>query len=100
MLGVFAEFERSIIQERVRAGLARAKSEGKTLGRPRVGNRHQDHAGERNRYDKGREDAWSRCGHRSPHLPSKRGDNAPQSVSYFTFGRRKICKPYLTEAGR
>ena len=36
MLGVFAEFERSIIQERVRAGLARAKSEGKRLGRPRV----------------------------------------------------------------
>ena len=29
MLGVFAEFERSIIQERVRAGLARAKGEGK-----------------------------------------------------------------------
>jgi DNA invertase Pin-like site-specific DNA recombinase len=29
MLGVFAEFERSIIQERVRAGLARARSEGK-----------------------------------------------------------------------
>src|SRR5499426_1510913 len=34
MLGVFAEFERSIIQERVRAGLKRAKSEGKRLGRP------------------------------------------------------------------
>ncbi|MFZ2081952.1 MAG: recombinase family protein [Xanthobacteraceae bacterium] len=33
MLGVFAEFERSIIQERVRAGLRRAKAEGKTLGR-------------------------------------------------------------------
>jgi DNA invertase Pin-like site-specific DNA recombinase len=32
MLGVFAEFERAIIQERVRAGLARAKSEGKRLG--------------------------------------------------------------------
>jgi DNA invertase Pin-like site-specific DNA recombinase len=29
MLGVFAEFERSIIQERVRAGLRRAVSEGK-----------------------------------------------------------------------
>ena len=29
MLGVFAEFERSIIQERVRAGLKRARSEGK-----------------------------------------------------------------------
>ncbi len=34
MMGVFAEFERSIIQERVRAGLARARSEGKRLGRP------------------------------------------------------------------
>src|SRR5262249_45685486 len=28
MMGVFAEFERSIIQERVRAGLRRAKAEG------------------------------------------------------------------------
>ena len=37
MLGVFGEFERSMIQERVRAGLKRAKAEGKTLGRPRVG---------------------------------------------------------------
>ena len=36
MLGVFAEFERAMIQERVRAGLARAKSEGKRLGRPRI----------------------------------------------------------------
>ena len=31
-----AEFERSIIQERVRAGLRRAKSEGKRLGRPPI----------------------------------------------------------------
>jgi DNA invertase Pin-like site-specific DNA recombinase len=36
MMGVFAEFERSMIQERVRAGLARARSEGKQLGRPRI----------------------------------------------------------------
>ena len=36
MMGVFAEFERSMIQERVRAGLKRAKAEGKTLGRPRI----------------------------------------------------------------
>jgi DNA invertase Pin-like site-specific DNA recombinase len=28
MMGVFAEFERSIIQERVRAGLRRAKDDG------------------------------------------------------------------------
>lgn len=36
MLGVFAEFERSMISERVRAGLARARSQGKRLGRPPI----------------------------------------------------------------
>jgi DNA invertase Pin-like site-specific DNA recombinase len=36
MLGVFAEFERAMIQDRVKAGLARARAAGKTLGRPRV----------------------------------------------------------------
>ena len=36
MLDVFAEFERSMIQERVNTGLIRARAEGKQLGRPRV----------------------------------------------------------------
>jgi DNA invertase Pin-like site-specific DNA recombinase len=36
MTGVFAEFERAIIIERVKAGLKRAKAEGKQLGRPRL----------------------------------------------------------------
>ena len=36
MCGVFAEFERSIIQERIRAGLARVKADGKRLGRPKA----------------------------------------------------------------
>jgi DNA invertase Pin-like site-specific DNA recombinase len=35
MLGAFAEFERAMIRERTMAGLARARAEGKTLGRPR-----------------------------------------------------------------
>jgi DNA invertase Pin-like site-specific DNA recombinase len=39
---VFAEFERSMIQERVRAGLARARSEGKRLGRPSLPQETQD----------------------------------------------------------
>jgi DNA invertase Pin-like site-specific DNA recombinase len=34
MMGVFAEFERAIIVERVKAGLARARAQGKRLGRP------------------------------------------------------------------
>jgi DNA invertase Pin-like site-specific DNA recombinase len=36
MLGVFAEFERAIIVERVHAGLRRARAQGKRLGRPSV----------------------------------------------------------------
>jgi len=36
LCGVFAELERSIIQERVRAGLERARAKGKTLGRPKT----------------------------------------------------------------
>ena len=36
MLGVFSEFERTMIQERVRAGLATAKANGKRLGRPPI----------------------------------------------------------------
>src|SRR5437660_2008316 len=36
MMGVFAEFERAMIRERVLAGLAGARSEGKTLGRRRL----------------------------------------------------------------
>ena len=32
MIGVFAEFERSMIRERVKAGLARAVAQGKVLG--------------------------------------------------------------------
>jgi len=34
MMGVFAEFERAMIVERVKSGLARARSQGKRLGRP------------------------------------------------------------------
>jgi DNA invertase Pin-like site-specific DNA recombinase len=36
MCAVFAEFERNMIVERVSAGMARAKSAGKTFGRPKV----------------------------------------------------------------
>jgi DNA invertase Pin-like site-specific DNA recombinase len=36
MMGVFAEFERTMIKERVMAGLARARAQGKQLGRPKV----------------------------------------------------------------
>lgn len=34
VVGAFAEFERSLIIERIRAGIARRKKEGKFLGRP------------------------------------------------------------------
>ena len=34
LLAIFAEFEREIVRERVRAGLAHARQNGKPLGRP------------------------------------------------------------------
>ncbi|ANT53528.1 recombinase family protein [Mesorhizobium amorphae] len=36
MMGVFAEFERAMISERVKSGLNTARAKGKKLGRPRV----------------------------------------------------------------
>lgn len=46
MMGVFAEFERGMIQERVRAGMARAKKSGtksgKAIGRPVVATAVED----------------------------------------------------------
>jgi putative DNA-invertase from lambdoid prophage Rac len=36
MLSVFAEFEREILRERVRAGIAQARKEGRPHGRPRM----------------------------------------------------------------
>jgi DNA invertase Pin-like site-specific DNA recombinase len=36
IIGAMAEFERAIIQERVRAGLRNAQARGKRLGRTRV----------------------------------------------------------------
>jgi DNA invertase Pin-like site-specific DNA recombinase len=40
LLAVFAEFEREILRERVRAGLAHAQQNGKKLGRPTTAARH------------------------------------------------------------
>jgi DNA invertase Pin-like site-specific DNA recombinase len=37
MMGVFAEFERAMIRERVCAGLDKARAKGTRLGRPQVG---------------------------------------------------------------
>ena len=36
MMGVFAEFERAMIRERVNSGIARAKAKGQRFGRPKV----------------------------------------------------------------
>ena len=42
LLAVFAEFEREILRERVRAGLAHARQNGKRLGRPLTAALHAD----------------------------------------------------------
>lgn len=42
MLAVFAEFERDILRDRVKAGIAQARKEGRPHGRPRTIARHVD----------------------------------------------------------
>ena len=42
MLAIFAEFEREILRERVRAGIAQARKEGRPHGRPRTASRRAD----------------------------------------------------------
>jgi len=42
LLSVFAEFEREILGERVRAGLAHARQNGKRLGRPATATMHAE----------------------------------------------------------
>ena len=65
MLGVFAEFERSIIQGRIAAGIARARAQGtrsgkpigrgtRVKGRPGQGSGHPGGAGERQGHFEGR----------------------------------------------
>jgi DNA invertase Pin-like site-specific DNA recombinase len=42
LLAIFAEFEREVLRERTRAGLAEARQNGKRLGRPETAARHAD----------------------------------------------------------
>ena len=42
LLAIFAEFEREILRERVRAGLEHARQNGQRLGRPRTAYIHAD----------------------------------------------------------
>ena len=51
--GAFAEFERSMIRQRVHAGLKRAVEAGKTLGRPRISEKIEQRITEQLRAGKG-----------------------------------------------
>ena len=51
--GAFAEFERSMIRQRINAGLKRAVEAGKTLGRPRISGKVEKHIQEQLRAGKG-----------------------------------------------
>ena len=51
--GAFAEFERSMIRQRINAGLKRAVEAGKTLGRPRISDKVETRIQEQLRAGKG-----------------------------------------------
>ena len=61
MMGVFAEFERAMIRERVKSGLARAKASGKTLGRPTIERRRKRRSSRLARRQGGRRQARGPC---------------------------------------
>lgn len=42
MLSVFSEFERDMLRERIRAGIAQAKKKGRAHGRPRTALKHKE----------------------------------------------------------
>ena len=42
MIAIFAEFERSLLQERIKAGMDHARSKGKSLGCPSISPDTQD----------------------------------------------------------
>jgi len=81
MMGVFAEFERAMIQERVRAGLARARSEGKRLGRPPIA----PCAGETNPCGSG--DSWAAW--HTGHCRAVRRQSIDSAAHQPPFRRRK-----------
>jgi DNA invertase Pin-like site-specific DNA recombinase len=71
MMGVFAEFERAMIRERVNAGLKRARAQGRVGGRPRIdagleAQIKESPGGARQaRRESDRREAWHRGGHRA-----------------------------------
>jgi hypothetical protein len=85
--GAFAEFERSMIRQRVHAGLKRAVEAGKTLGRPRISaaveKRIQTQLRDRQGHHQGCPRSWRRHRHRAAHCP---GDGSP-------FRRRGRVRP-------
>ena len=63
MLGVFAEFERAMIQSRVAAGLARARAAGVRLGRTEGGRRDSGPSRRRGRGPEDCKGTWGRHQH-------------------------------------
>jgi len=75
MMGVFAEFERAMIRERVMAGLKRTRTQGKTLDRPTITKATETTIGKA--LKKGDVDPQDRDHARHRHRPEDQGGMAP-----------------------
>jgi putative DNA-invertase from lambdoid prophage Rac len=62
MIAVFAQFERELIRERVRAGIAEAKRKGVAIGRPRTSDEHADQVRKLYRKTKSKSEVAKRLG--------------------------------------
>ena len=73
LLAIFAEFEREILRERTRAGLAHARQNGKRLGRP----------GNRGRYTLRKSGNYTVLASASPRSPAAYRSAAPRCAGFW-----------------
>ena len=88
LTGAFAEFERTMIRQRIKAGLKRAVAQGVKLGRPKIDKATERKgakaACERRRYLEGGQVARDRDWHGAAHL--KGASNEPARGGAMTSG--------------
>jgi hypothetical protein len=85
LTGAFAEFERTMIRQRIKAGLKRAIAQGVKLGRPKI-----DSAIERCGYLKGRQVARARDWHRAAH---RKGACLKDVTPFFVLAAEPLWGP-------
>jgi DNA invertase Pin-like site-specific DNA recombinase len=86
--GAFAEFERSITRQRIKAGLKHAIAQGARLGRPKVDIALERKAQKQLKTLEGRQDAWTRDWNRT----ADQAGNENGVVAHFAAAPARRCE--------